>query len=131
MTPTEHSVKPPRLPVEPPLRPRGRKRANGEGSVYQRSDGLWVAALTGANGRRQRLYARSRAEAGRRLTEALQRRDQGMGDVAPAGRDTVATYLTAWLDGLGGSVKPATGEKYRRDITLHVLPYAGGCRCPA
>ena len=130
MTPTEYSLKPPRPPVEPPLRPRGRKRANGEGSVYQRSDGLWVAAITGANGRRQRLYAHTRAEAGRRLTEVLQRRDQGVGDVAPGGRDTVATYLMAWLDGLGASVKPATGEKYRRDITLHVLPYVGRLPLP-
>ncbi len=115
----------PFLAAELSPRPRGRKRANGEGSVYQRSDGLWVAAITGANGSRQRLYARFRAEAGRRLTEALHRRDQGMGDAAPAGRDTVATYLMPWLDGLGGSVKPARGEKYRRDITLHVLPHVG------
>lgn len=130
MTRTAYSLKPSRLPAEPPLRPRGRKRANGEGSIYQRADGLWVAAITGADGRRQRLYAHTRTDAGRRLTEVLQRRDLGMGEAVPAGRDTVATYLGSWLEGLGGTVKPATAEKYRRDVRLHVLPYIGRLALP-
>jgi len=130
MTRTAYSLKPPSVPAEPPLRPRGRKRANGEGSIYQRADGLWVAAITGADGHRRRVYAHTRADAGRRLTEALQRRDQGTGETVPAGRDTVAAYLGTWLDGLGGTVRATTAEKYRRDVRLHVLPYIGRLALP-
>lgn len=31
----------------------GKRRANGEGSVYQRKDGKWVASVTLANGKRK------------------------------------------------------------------------------
>ena len=47
------------------------RNATGEGSVYQRKDGRWVAAayvpVVGGKVRRQAVYAKSRAEAGKRL----------------------------------------------------------------
>jgi hypothetical protein len=50
---------------------RGRTRGNDEGTVYQRQDGRWVAAVRDVNGRRVYRYARTRAEAAAKLTLAL------------------------------------------------------------
>ena len=36
------------------------KRANGEGSVFRRKDGLWSAELTLASGKRKTFYAKTR-----------------------------------------------------------------------
>jgi integrase len=57
------------------------KRANGEGSLYQRSDGWWVAQvdLGWQNGKRKRKYvtARTRADAHAKLRKVLTERDHG------------------------------------------------------
>jgi integrase len=116
------------MPANPPIRPRGRKRANGEGSIYQRADGLWVAAITGADGRRQRVYAHTRADAGRRLTQALQRRDQGMGETVPAGRDTVAAWLESWLATVKPTLRPRTWMRYGDLCRVHLIPAVGRLR---
>mgnify|MGYP001306989306 CR=1 FL=1 len=39
------------------------KRAHGEGSVYQRKQGQWVAAISLGTGKRKYVYCRSQAEA--------------------------------------------------------------------
>ncbi len=116
------------MPVEPPIRPRGRKRANGEGSIYQRADGLWVAAISGTDGRRQRFYARTRADVGRRLTEALQRRDQGIGATVPAGQDSVGTWLETWLATVKPTLRPRTWIRYRELCRVHLIPTIGRLR---
>jgi integrase len=116
------------MPVDTPVRPRGRKRANGEGSIYQRVDGLWVAAITGADGRRQRVYAHTRADAGRRLTQALQRRDQGMGETVPAGSDTVAAWLESWLTTVKPTLRPRTWIRYGELCRVHLIPAIGRLR---
>ena len=51
---------------------RGRKRANGEGTIYQRKDGRWEGAAfvltTAGTHRRVRIYAATREGARRKLT---------------------------------------------------------------
>ncbi len=37
----------------------GKRRSRGEGTIYQRSDGLWAAQITLPNGRRSTKYAKS------------------------------------------------------------------------
>lgn len=62
---------------------RTRAAANGEGSIYKRADGKWVAALvvedpeTGKR-RRRVLYGKTRTEARAKLREAQDRADEGM-----------------------------------------------------
>ena len=59
-----------------------RKRANGEGTIYQRRDGRWEGAAyvltsTGASAR-VRVYAATRDEARRKLTKLIEQSDQGI-----------------------------------------------------
>ncbi|EYT50515.1 tyrosine-type recombinase/integrase [Brachybacterium muris] len=62
---------------------RTRAAANGEGSIYKRADGKWVAALvvedpeTGKR-RRRVLYGKTRTEARHKLREAQDRADDGL-----------------------------------------------------
>jgi len=108
---------------QPPVRPRGRKRANGEGSVYRRADGLWVAPITRADGHRERFYARSRTEVGLRLTEALHGRDQG--GMSRGGRVALGVWLEAWLITVQPTLRPRTWIRYRELCRVHLIPALG------
>ncbi len=72
------------------------RRANGEGSVYKRGDGIWTASLTyrdeQGKSKRRVVYGRTQAEARGKMKEARQRLDDG----APV-KDTAMT-LAVWLD---------------------------------
>lgn len=46
------------------------KRANGEGSIYRRKQGQWVAVISLGTGRRKYFYCRSQAEAVLTLQQA-------------------------------------------------------------
>ena len=62
-----------------------KRRGRGEGSVYQRKDGLWIASISlgyGPDGKRMRLVV-----AGLTKKEALQKLDEKKGKAA-AGRCT-------------------------------------------
>jgi integrase len=58
---------------DPAKRRRSKKRANGQGSIYQRKDGRWAGAayVLAANGtyKRTPVYGSSAEDVGRKLTE--------------------------------------------------------------
>lgn len=90
------------------------KRANGEGSVYQRKDGRWTGATyvllpDGARTRRQ-VYGSTRAEVAGKLRELITQTDRG---VPMAGTSwTVDTYSQHWLEIVSKSLKPKTHSGY-------------------
>ena len=77
------------------------QRGRGEGSIYQRADGEWCAALHTVDGQRKVLYGKTRQEVARKLTAALQAREQGALVVGP--RQTVAQFFARWFEDV---VKP-------------------------
>src|SRR5437667_5991364 len=102
--------------------PKG--RGNGEGSVYQRSDGKWCAAVSLERGNRKVLYGRTRKEVADKLNDAL--RDAKRGLPLPSGRLTTAKYLTDWLEQtVKPSQKPLTYEKYDQVVRTHIKPAIG------
>lgn len=107
------------------------RRANGEGSVYQRGDGRWVAAVsfTDSDGRaRQRtVYAKTQKEAIARKQELIKERDGGK-LLAPA-KETVGDFLAQWLtDVVPVKRRPATVHVYRSMVTHHLIPALGHIR---
>jgi integrase len=104
------------------------KRANGEGSIYQRADGRWVGSMhvrtsTGAWERRS-LYGRTRGEVEQKLT-ALRRRVSQGAPVAPA-KLTVDAYLGEWLDQVAARrVRPSTLVSYRHCVDRYIVPSLG------
>jgi integrase len=106
---------------------RGRKRGNDEGTVYQRQDGRWVAAVRDVNGRRVYRYARTRAEAAAKLTLALKATADGI--ALPSEQQTVAEFLTAWLEeSARRTLRPSTFRSYRQIVRDHILPEIGNVR---
>lgn len=103
------------------------KRANGEGSVYQRKDGRWMASLrysdpVSGESVRVALYGKSKTEASRKLREARSRTESGK----PA-RDsarTVGAWLADWREGaLAASSRAAsTKDTYIVLCKTHLEP---------
>lgn len=105
------------------------RRTSGAGSLYQTDppDGLWRGAYVvtdPATHRRVRRYVsgHSRAEAGRRLRDAIADAHR---DKAAADSPTVAWWAERWLDTVAHRVRPSTLRSYRKVIEAHVIPALG------
>ncbi|MHB8537212.1 MAG: tyrosine-type recombinase/integrase [Candidatus Dormibacteria bacterium] len=101
-------------------RRRPTRRDPGDGSIFQRGDGRWVARLKLPDGRYRYLYGENKAAVKARLVEVTRAVDEGR--PVPDARLTVGAYLEQWLAGLPASgLKPATIAYYRRYVRFHVL----------
>ena len=107
---------------------RSGRRGHGEGSIYQRKDGRWVAELDlgweGGKRKRKAVYGRTRREVQEKLGQAQHARRQGL--TLPAERQQVGPFLERWLEDVAKpSVRPSTYVRYRELITLHAIPVLG------
>jgi len=107
-----------------------KKRGANEGSIYRRSDGRWCATvdLGWESGKRKRkyLYGETRAEVANQLTRVLNEKVQGL--PVAVERQTVAQFLTGWLDSAQPSIRPRTFERFEGIVRLHIIPTLGRFR---
>jgi len=102
----------------------GRKRAKGEGSVYRRKDGRWVASVTvGYNEdgslKRKEKYAKTEKEA-IEILKSIRGMENNPDNL------TFGDWLDIWLkDFVEGSVSRGTYERYESNIRLHLKPTLG------
>ncbi len=83
----------------------------------------------GPDGERRRTTKRGFAtvkDANRFRRDALARHDQGLGRDPAQGRQRLADYLRAWLEGM--SIKPTSRADYRQSIECYIAPRIGGIR---
>lgn len=104
------------------------RRGHGEGSIFQRNDGLWVARLDLGyrDGRRRRkdLYGRTRRDVQRKLAAAQRALHDGL--PVTSERQTAGGFLERWLEDVARqNVRLRTYIRYRELLTLHVLPSLG------
>ncbi len=106
------------------------RRANNEGSVYQRtSDGKWCASAT-FGGRRKTVYGSTQKEALAKLRLLQQQVERGMA-FQPGRELTLAQYLNLWTEETlqgrvaSGRLAPATLASYRDQVRLHLIPDLG------
>lgn len=103
------------------------RNLSGEGSVYQRKDGRWVASaylpVVGAGPKRVYAYAKTRAEANAKLRDLVDRAEKNI-PVAPASL-TVESYLAEWLAHVRQHVRPSTHVGYESNVRLHLVPRIG------
>lgn len=106
------------------------RRANGEGSVYQRmTDGRWVGALTLPDGRRKIVYGKTKKTALTKLREVERAVEDGLPvTTTPV---TVAEYMQSWLTTTlparvaTGRLAPSTLDSYSDNTRKHIVPALG------
>src|SRR6478752_7396693 len=104
-----------------PMTPKKRRRARGEGSIYQRKDGLWVAAVpyyTAEGDRRyRRKYSKDYESAPQNLRDLQEESDHGI----VGSSQTVSQWLEYWLEEIiRPDVKPNTYRDYSSVIRLYL-----------
>ena len=97
----------------------------GEGSVYQRADGRWVAKYKDLRGTWRYIYRKSKAEAKKTLRQALKDRDDRY---LPASEVTVGTFLDSWLVDMRYAVGHRTWLNHEGIVRLHLKPTIGAKR---
>lgn len=103
------------------------KRGHNEGSIYQRKDGRWVAALGVKDGagrtRKVYRYASTRTKARVALRDLERRVEEGV--QLTAGAPTLGAYLTKWLGTVKATVRVSTHQGYSSILQVRVIPRIG------
>jgi integrase len=92
-----------------------KRRPRGEGSVYRRKDGSWVAQLNGTY-----RYAKTEQIAKQKLYKLL----AGAEESKPQ-NVTVAKHLEMYIEAVSHNLKPRTLKRYREAIDTHLKPALG------
>ena len=104
-------------PAPPPK--RRVRRDPGDGAVFQRGDGRWVARLKLPDASRRYFYGRTKDEVRVRLREAQRSIEDGR--LPTDQKMTLGAYLQRWLDGLPATdLKPRTIGYYRQYVATHI-----------
>ena len=103
----------------------------GDGTVYQRGDGKWVASYeagwTEAGKRRRRkLVAATKTEARRRLRDALRDLDDGRSGLDP--KITIKQWCEQWLDAVRPQLRPRVHANYTSHVRRWIVPTIGNRR---
>ncbi len=103
---------------------KGKRRGRGEGTVYQRKDGRWVAEITLEDGKRKPLYGKTQAEAIEKLKQAQYELKQGT--LATGPKQSVADHFNYWLEQVHKrTLRTSTYMRYRIALDTHILPALG------
>jgi integrase len=111
-----------------------KRRAPGEGNLYQRSDGLWTArvSLGWEEGKRRRkvVYGKTQAEVRKKLSGLVKARDDG--EFIPTTRSpTLSDFLAGWLVGKQQRLAAGTYRGYEMHVRVHITPKLGHVRLDA
>ncbi|GHU77094.1 hypothetical protein AGMMS49992_24020 [Clostridia bacterium] len=100
-----------------------KKRANGEGTIYQCADLSFRAQYTAPNGKRKTIERKTQKKVQEALAAALAAIQRA--DYVEPSRMTVAAWLTEWLNTYaGGQWEHIRTDTENRDMfRLHILPY--------
>ncbi|MDP9371051.1 MAG: site-specific integrase [Chloroflexota bacterium] len=99
-----------------------RKRGHGEGTIYQRPDGIWCGQVR-LPGQRKTVYGKTRAEVQRKIRAIVADAEQG---IMPAPeRLTVAAFLERWLADDVSRLDQYTVKNYSIYVRRHIIPKLG------
>ena len=100
------------------------RRGNNEGTICQRTDGRWTAAITLDGGKRRFLYGRTRKVVQEKLKAATRAIDDGL--PVRSDRQKLGQFLERWLREVAEpTVRQSTYTRYRELLTIHVIPTLG------
>jgi integrase len=109
-----------------------RRRAPGEGSVYEQRPGLWAAAVDVGwiDGKRRRKYVYARSEQAAVAKRDELRRQLSLGVDLTAPPRTVGQWLEEWLRDVKGrdGTRRSTLRRYAEVVRVHLIPGLGRVR---
>jgi integrase len=106
---------------------KSKRRARGEGSVFQRKDGRWVVQIELGDGMRKQYYAKTQKEGVEKLKQAQRELEQGTIVTGP--QQTVKQYLEYWLEEVHKPhLRVSSYVKYRDLIYTCIIPALGHLR---
>src|SRR3974390_3527784 len=91
--------------------PAQKRRGSGEGTIYQRADGLWAAQLRLPTGERRTLYSSKKSDVQAKLQALRRGADDGLLP-SPESHIRVDQFLERWLDAIRSSVRQSTYVSY-------------------
>jgi hypothetical protein len=94
-----------------------KRRANDEGTIFQRQDGLWTAAIK-INGKREFFYERTQRIAREKMNTAINQGQQGI--FVKSTKTTFGDWLDYWLNEI---FKPKILAKERKQGTYDYYEY--------
>ncbi len=111
---------------------KGKKRSNGDGSIFKLSENKWVAKIylgTGPNGEWQVKQFSGQTEAiVKKKLRDYKRSAEFIERHAPA-KDTVAAYFDKWMKEYQlNKLKPSSYDRLESTVLTHVLPNLGKLR---
>lgn len=100
------------------------KRANGEGTIRQREDGLWEARYRDADGQRKSFYSKSQTELAAKLRGI--NHQISTGEYCNPSKLTVGTWmLTWWKEYCVPATRSNSAATTRQSIDNHIMPLIG------
>ena len=101
-----------------------RQRGHGEGSLFQRKDGRWVAQIVLDDGKRIMRYGKTRKEAYEKLQKM--QHEQRQGTLVTGHKQTLKQYMEYWLEHVHKpTLKLSTYAAVRVLMKNHILPELG------
>jgi integrase len=91
------------------------RRSPGDGSVYQRKDGYWVAQYGG-----KYRYSKDKGAAKKKLLKLMTAAEEVQPETI-----TVETHLNRWIEYTKPNLKPRTIKRYKEAIDVHLKPAFG------
>jgi len=99
-----------------------KKRSQGEGSIFKRKDGLWVAQMT-IQGRHVSKYFKSQGECREWLRKIRTQVEDGL--TFTNAQISLSVFLNEWLVLNSTSVRPKTSDQYKQIVRQHIMPDLG------
>jgi integrase len=96
-----------------------KRRANNEGSLYQRSNGTWRARVY-LDGKRLSFSSKTRQEAKAWLRKTIIQVETGL--TFQSAKTTLKDYLENWLVNVKTTLRPGTWYQYEMSCRVHILP---------
>jgi integrase len=96
-----------------------KRRGRGEGSIYRRKDGSWVAQYTVGDKRRY-IYGKTRKDVAAKLSKAIADRDSGL--VYDSENLKVVDYLDKWLDAIRDTLRGRRWQRHEQVTRIHLKP---------
>jgi integrase len=104
----------------------GKRRSKGEGTIYQRPDGLWVAQITLPEGKRRTKYSKDQKSAREWLL--LKRKELSDGTITDPTKITVSEFLDKWYETVKPKLRTSTQTVHESMIRNHIKPEIGSIR---